>query len=382
MGEIILKEPIFICAGEPSGDLYAGLFIDRLKKKTPDLKIYGVGGNEMRKSGVAIVVDYSNLMAFGFASGIYSVLENYKVYHQIAQKLYRIRPKTFIAVAYPGMNLLLCRYAKRLGCNIYYFLPPQIWAWGEFRKYFIKRYVDAVISVFPFEYEFYKRKGIKIIYFENPLFGKLRRYKRNDFHKKIGFMPGSRLGEIKRNLPVMFELIRRISQKRSNIEFFLILNSNSLALAREVIATKQSHKKYRKTMRLSRLKNEDSRFTEPRTSTGSVLAMTKEGCLDDPLPFFKVITENRYQAMKNCDLLITSSGTASLEAAIMEIPQIFFNRPSFFDYYFFKRFLKIKEFNLANIYFNKKIVSSFVSYKTHDILKNVYRLIISMIADF
>lgn len=324
MGEIILKQPVFICTGEPSGDMYAGFFV---KKRLPNLEVYGVGGNEMRKSGVEVLVDYDNLMTFGFTSGITSIFRNHKIYREITQKLHRIRPKTFIAVAYPGMNLLLCRYAKILGCNVYYFLPPQIWAWGEFRKYFIKRYVDTVISVFPFEYEFYKKMGIKTIYFENPLFEELKRYKRSDVGKRIGFMPGSRQSEIDRNMPIMIEMMKRVAQERADVEFCLILYPGS----------------------------------SPR--------------LYYSIPYAKIVTKNRYQAMKNCDLLITSSGTASLEAAIMEIPQIFFNKPSFLDYYFLRRFLKIKEFNLTNIYFNKKIVPSFVSYNTHNIVDNVHRLI-------
>lgn len=320
----MLKEPVFICAGEPSGDMYAGLLV---KKKLSHLKVYGVGGNKMRKSGVEVIMDYNNLMAFGFSSGVASVFKNYKIYKEIARQLYEMRPKTFIALAYPGMNLLLCRYAKKLGCAVYYFLPPQIWAWGECRKFFIKRWVDTVISVFPFEYEFYRKKGIETIYIENPLFEKLKKLKRVDVGRRIGFMPGSRQSEIDRNMPIMIEMMKRVTKEKLDMEFYFILYPES-----------------------------------PQQLYHSV-------------PYAKIITKNRYQAMKNCDLLITSSGTASLEAAIMEIPQIFFNRPSFFDWYVFKRFLKINEYNLANIYFDKKIAPSFVSHNAHDISDRVHRLV-------
>ncbi|UCG92197.1 MAG: DUF354 domain-containing protein, partial [candidate division WOR-3 bacterium] len=228
---------------------------------------------------------------------------------------------------YTGMNLLLCQYAKKLGCVVYYFLPPQIWAWGEFRKFFIKKWVDTAISVFPFEYAFYRKRGIETVYFENPLFDELKKFKRSDVSKRIGFMPGSRQSEINRNLPIMVEVMKRVVQERTDVEFCLI------------------------------------RYPESSQR------------LYDSVPYAKVVTKDRYQAMKNCDLLITSSGTASLEAAIMEIPQVFVNRPSFFDWYVSKKFLKINEYNLANIYFNKKIVPSYVSYNTYDILYRVHRLI-------
>ena len=361
MMEIIFKNPLFICTGEPSGDMYAGLLVKNLKKKIPHVKIYGVGGEDMQNSGVEVVESYRGLMTFGFLAGIFSLVKNYKFYRKIIKKIYQIRPKTFIAIAYPGLNLLLCRYAKKLGCRVYYFLPPQIWAWGSYRKYFIKKWVDKVISVFPFEYEFYKKIGIETLYFENPLIEKLKQYKRTDFKKRIGFMPGSRKNQIERNLPIIFELMRKIRHIRRNVEFGLILHSNSLKLIENVIArsplertTKQSQNKQ-------------------ITITGR--AVTRNGFLDKSIPYFKVIKDNRYQAMKNCDVLITSSGTASLEAAFMNIPQIFFYRPSFFDFHFFKRFLKIKEYNLTHIYFNTQIVPNCIFYNKNYLLQNLFRLL-------
>ncbi len=341
MSNTIFKGPIFICAGEASGDLYASLLVKQLKKRNPRLTIFGVGGDRMRKSSVEVIEDCSKLMTWGFSSGIFSSFRNYKIYRKIARKMYQVQPKLFIAVAYPGVNLLLCRYAKKMGYKIYYLLPPQIWAWGKFRKYFINKWVDKAISVFPFEYEFYKREGVKVDYFENPLFKELRKYKRNNFQKRIGFMPGSRQSEIKRNLPIMIELMRKIDQKNSNTEFCVILYG--VGHLRPLFTSK-------KAIRLS-----------------SSQALLQKKII--------IITEGHYQKMKNCDLLVLSSGTASLEAAIMNIPQIFFNHPSFFDYYIIKRFLKITEYNLTNLYFNNKIVPSFISRDRCDILKSLSQLI-------
>ncbi|OPX17742.1 hypothetical protein BXT86_04850 [candidate division WOR-3 bacterium 4484_100] len=195
----------------------------------------------------------------------------------------------------------------------YYFLPPQIWAWAGFRKYFIKKWVDQVISVFPFEYRFYKKVGIETFYFKNPLLSHLKSYRRRDFRCRIGLMPGSRFDQIKRNLVVMRKLIKEFYKFKNNIEFCLILYDRVDSLKVQIPAQ------------------------------------------------IKVITQNRYQAMKDCDLLIISSGTASLEARIMSIPQIFVHRPAVFDYYFFRRFIRIKEYNLANLYFNNRDVPAYIS---------------------
>jgi lipid-A-disaccharide synthase len=328
-----VEGPVFISVGEPSGDLYASFLACDMEAKTPGLRIFAVGGKNLVESGVDVLIDYHRMTTLGFTSGVLTAYRNYTIYGKIARLMYRIRPKTFIAVAYPGINLPLCNYAKKLGCRVYYYLPPQIWAWGTFRKYFIKKWVDKVISVFPFEYEFYKKRGIDTIYFKNPLFEGLKNYKRSDFKKRIGLMPGSRKSEVKRNLPVMTELMRRIAQKRNDIEFVLILHSSLIGIGGSCPWFMSLH-------------------------LASRLDTERKAQLQDKAI---ITSENRYQAMKNCDLLIVCSGTASLEAAAMDISQIFFNRPSFFDYHVLRRFLKIREYNLTNLYFEEPRVPSFVS---------------------
>jgi len=340
MKKIIVQEPLFICAGEPSGDRYGALFVKQLKRGKPKLKICGVGGDCMRKVGVTIVDDYTKLGTFGFSEGFCSFYSNFKMYAAIARRIYQIRPKTFIAVAYPGVNLPLCSYAKRLGCRIFYFLPPQIWAWGSFRKYFVKKWVDSVISIFPFEYEFYKKNGIITDYFENPLCRELRQYRRNDFAKRIGFMPGSRKSQIKRNLPIMIDMMKNVATKQPKMEFVVILHSKEMG-------NSECIKKA-----LENLKN-----------------LLQNNVV--------IITEKQYQSMKNCDLLIISSGTASLEALFMSIPQVFVNRPSFFDYYIFRHFLNIEEYNLANLYLNKKIVTSIISSRKIHIIRSLREIDLS-----
>lgn len=332
MMSLKIDGPVFISIGEPSGELYASYLVRDIKEKHPNLRIFAVGGKNMANSGADVLMDYDKMMTFGFSGGVIAFLGNYSIYRKIGRLIYKIRPKTFIGVAYPGMNLLLCKYARFLGCRVYYFLPPQIWAWGTFRKYFIKQWVDLVMSVFPFEYHFYKKMAIKTVLMENPLFNALANYKRKDFQVRLGFMPGSRKSEIKRNLPIILQLMERIGQKSSRIEYRLILHPSSYYSAREVMAQKTSKQ----------------------------------------VSDLKIITENRYQNMKDCDLLIICSGTASLEAAAMKIPQVFFNRPSFFDYHLFKRFLKIKEYNLSNLFFQTQCVPSFVSVDADDLVDKIY----------
>ena len=326
---LFLEMPAFFCAAEPSGDLYAGLFIGELKQAFPEARILGVGDGRMSEAGAEIVLEYTRLMSFGLKESLLSAARNYSAYREVTRWLYRLSPRAFVAVAYPGLNLLLCRYAKKRGMKVFYLLPPQIWAWGEFRKYFIKKWVDTVVSVFPFEAECYRRLGIETIQIANPLIHELRVYERNDHRKRIGFMPGSRPSHIKRNMVVVMDIVNMLNRQMADIECCLIAYDKQQA----------------------------------RDLKGIV---KNRMC---------VVHENRYQVMKNCDLLVIGSGTASLEAALLDVRQVFFHRPPFLDYYILRRFLGIREYNLVNIYYGKQVVPTCVGYNRARLVNSLYDVI-------
>lgn len=328
MKKIAFEAPVFICAGEPSGDLYAGLFMSQLRQRNPNAFITGVGGRCLKESGVKPVFDYRRLATFGLSDGLRSLLNNYSMYRKIGRKMLGLRPCTFVAVAYPGLNLMLCRIAHTNGIKVDYLLPPQIWAWGTFRKCFIRKWVDRVVSVFPFEAEFYDRLGINTVLVENPLIERLRGYERTNLEKRIGFMPGSRDPQLRRNLPVIRRLIGLIKARSEDTECCIITYG---------------------------------------VRRGSSLADLSQASV--------VHHENRYQVMKNCDLLITCSGTASLEACLLEVPQIFFHRPSLIDFHVLRRLLRIDEYNLCNILYGRKTVPSFVHHDVNTLVDHVYRRI-------
>ncbi len=312
---------VFICAGEPSGDEFASLIVKEYRDKYPTLEFVGVGSNSAARAGVNILMGYEFMTVFGVQSFIRSVFQGIDVYRRIARLIYKERPGLFIGVAYPGINLLLCRYARKLGCRTFLFMPPQIWAWGNFRKFFIRKWVNKVITVFPFEYEYYKEKKIAVEYIVHPLLKELKNYKRCDNKKRIGFMPGSRHDQLARHMPVMEILMEKIHSQDQSYEFCLILHPDAVL-------------------------NIQTRAN-------------------------KIINKNRYQTMKNCDIIITTSGTASLEAEFLSVPQVFFHIPSFIDMHFFRYFLSIREYNLANLYYGRKIVPAIISRDQNKILGTV-----------
>ncbi|UCC11400.1 MAG: hypothetical protein JSW02_08600 [candidate division WOR-3 bacterium] len=308
-----MRQPLFFCAGEPSGDMYAALLAGHIRSIHPHARMFGVGGRQMQEAGITIVKPYHDMQVFGFASALVSVCASLRTYHEIVQLLKTIRPRIFIPVAYPGMNLLVCRYAKKLGAEVYYFIPPQIWAWGMFRKHFLRAWVDTVISILPFEHRLYSRLGVNTVLIQNPLERTLRAYRRTNRKPCIGFMPGSRVRDARRQLPMMSRVAARVLGSRPDMRCVFIIPEKNGSLHRAVRET---------TDMLNR------QVEEERTA---------------------IETEDRYAVMKNCDLLIVSSGTASLEAFLMHVPQIFVHKPSFIDHYFLKPFLRIKEFNLVNL---------------------------------
>ncbi len=308
-----MREPLFFCAGEPSGDMYAALLAGYIQRINPHATMFGVGGPHMREAGIRIVKPYHGMHVFGFGPALGSLFASIRTYHEIVHLLKTIRPRTFIPVAYPGMNLLICRYAKKLGAEVYYFMPPQIWAWGMFRKHFLRAWVDTVISILPFEHQLYSNLGVNTVLIQNPLERTLRAYRRTDRKPCIGFMPGSRVRDARRQLPAMSRVAARVLGSRPDMRcVFIIPEKNGLL-----------HEAVRETTDML-----NRQVGEQRTV---------------------IETEDRYAVMKNCDLLILSSGTASLEAFLMHVPQIFVHKPSFIDRYFLKPFLRIREFNLVNL---------------------------------
>lgn len=299
-----------------------------MKKESPEAEILGIGNGCMIQSGAVPVLAAPQPMTFGLSDSAALLLRNVFLYREIARQIRTLGARTFVAVAYPGVNLLLCRFARKMGMKVYYFLPPQIWAWGRFRIHLVRRWVDEVISLFPFEAELYRSLNVKTLLIENPLAREMRKYSRTDTRSRIGFMPGSRRSQIRRNLPVILELARLIRRQDKHVDLCM------LAYDRRDIPW-----------------------------------------YSDEFADLRIICEDRYQKMKNCDLLVVCSGTASLEAAFLSVPQVFFNRPSFFDYYVFRRFLRTDEYNLYNILHGKAVVPSYVEYRKRKLIASVIAVI-------
>jgi len=160
---------ILIIAGEASGEMHAARMISALKLKLPEVAVSGIGGENMRAAGVEILVDFSELAVMGLVEVLKQYRQLKAVLKQMEQRLKEQRPDLLILVDYPGFNLRLAKKAKKLGIPVLYYISPKVWAWRAGRVKTIKRVVDYMAVLFPFEVPIYEKAGVPVSCVGHPL---------------------------------------------------------------------------------------------------------------------------------------------------------------------------------------------------------------------
>ncbi|MEI8054850.1 MAG: lipid-A-disaccharide synthase [bacterium] len=339
-----MHKNILISVGEPSGDMHAADLVQAVKKIVPNTKFYGMGGNLMRDAGVDIIIDAGELSIFGGLEIITKLSKIRQAFRIMQDALLRNKPDLLILVDYPGFNLRLAEFAKEAGVKILYYISPKIWAWNQGRIEIIKKYVDIMAVIFPFEVDFYKKLGMPVIFVGNPLLKTVKPKLTHDaarqsFHldpncKTIGLFPGSRKSEIKYLLPIMLIAAKLLKNQNPNLQF-LLPQANSITL-------------------------------------------------DDLQPYLqsspvkiRIIKDQNYDVMQVCDAIIAASGTATLEIALMAIPQVIIYKKSWLEYQIARHLIKIPYVGLCNILANKKIVQEFLQYDAtpNNIAKEIEKIL-------
>lgn len=274
----------FFSAGEASGDLHAAQVIKNLLAIDPQAEIEFLGGDEMAKAiGHDPLIHYRRMAFMGFidvARHLPQVLENFRIAENAIRE---IRPDAVVLVDYPGFNLKIAKFAKRLGCKVYYYIAPKLWAWKEYRIKQLRKYVDGIFSILPFEPEWFGERGVRVEYVGNPSVEEveaaikrlpsrekfLKQYKLAD-RPILALVPGSRVGEIKANLPVMAAVARR----------------------------------------------------HPELQTVIAGAPAIEPSLYASMTDYPVISAATLELMAQSRVALVTSGTASIECALAECPQV------------------------------------------------------------
>ena len=324
------KKRIMIIAGETSGDLQAAHLIKSLKSMNPNIEIFGVGGKQMKAAGAEIVYDIVDLAVVGFIE----VLKHLGTFRNLFKKLLALldarKPHAVILVDYPGFNLRFEKAVKEKNIPVIYYISPQIWAWGKKRILEIKKYIDKMIVVFGFEEELYKEAGVKVTFVGHPFLDLVKsEWKREETIKrlhlnhssvKIALMPGSRAKEVERHLPAMLKACEIIKENFPDAEFIL-----------------------------SKRKELDK----------SIYNKIVNRCSIKPHSI-----ENRpYEIMEIADLVIVSSGSATLETAIMQKPMVIIYKTSIITWFLARNMIKIPDIGLVNVVAGKRIVPELIQFQ-------------------
>ncbi|MDA9699175.1 lipid-A-disaccharide synthase [Flavobacteriaceae bacterium] len=311
----------YIIAGEASGDLYGSKLIDEIFSIDKKAEIRFWGGDNMIKSGGYNVKHISELAFMGF----YEVLKNITtILRNISfckNDIKEFNPDKIIYIDYPGFNLKICKWAKNNGYKNFFYISPQIWAWKENRIKTIKNSIDKLFVIFPFEKEYYREKhNMEVEFYGHPLIEKIDDFNSSkDFLKKnnitkerdiITLLPGSRSQEINSMLPIFLTL------KKHYLDFEFIVAG---------------------------VKNVNESVYQPASN------------LD-----VKVIYNQTYDLLSHSKIAIVTSGTASLECALFNVPQIVCYKTSSISYFIGKLFVNISFISLVNIILKKDIVKELI----------------------
>lgn len=318
---------VMIIAGEASGDIHAAKLVREVKEKNSDIKFYGIAGEKMVEQGVEALVDSADLAVVG----LFEVLAHWNTISGALKKMQHLLrtepPDLLVLTDYPDFNLRLAKTAKECGVKVLFYISPQVWAWRQKRVFKIKKLVDMMAVVFPFEEVFYKKYNVPVRFVGHPLVDEIHvtadlETLRNEFlldndKPVVGLFPGSRHSEIKRLLPIIVESARKIIKDDPNIQFVVPVAST--------------------------LKEEDI------------------------LPYFdgleldmRIISRRSHDVMSVCDAVITVSGTVTLELALLKKPMVVINKISKLSYFFVSRMLKIQHIALCNIVAGKRVVPELI----------------------
>jgi lipid-A-disaccharide synthase len=312
---------IFISAGDPSGDIAGSHLIGQLKSSRNDLRFFGLGGRRMLKLGQRQIADYNSLAVLGFFEVARKILYFRKLMNNTVREIKQLKPKAVVLIDYPGFNLKLAKKIKPIGIPIIYYISPQIWAWGGKRIDDIKKLVDLMLLILPFEKEIYNNAGINNNFVGHYLFDEIEsdyiKAPYNSDSNLISLLPGSRRQEVDRMLPVLIETAVKLSAGKE---------------WRFVICATEGNNNY-------------SRYLK-----------------DCPIPI-EVVSGKTRELIGQSRLVITSSGTATLETGIIGRPMVVIYKTSWLTYLIARRLVKLDKIALVNITANKIIVPELIQHE-------------------
>ena len=317
----------YIIAGEASGDLHGSNLMKAIREEDAKAEFRMWGGDLMAAVGGTLVKHYRDLAFMGFSEvvmNLRTILRNFKI---CKSDVIKFQPDVLILIDYPGFNLRIAKWAKQKGIKVFYYISPQIWAWNTKRVHAIKKNVDQMFVILPFEKDFYKKYNSEVEFVGHPLLDVIAKKERApDFLSKnnlserpiIALLPGSRKQEISRTLEVMLSVVNDFPNYQ-----FVIAGAPSM----ELDFYKETLDKF--------LQNIDNQ----RVS---------------------IIQMQTYELLQHSVAALVTSGTATLETALFEVPQVVCYKGSYVSYQIAKRVIDVKYISLVNLIMDQEIVKELI----------------------
>lgn len=223
---------IFFSAGEPSGDQHAAGLIRELRSRCGNLEFEGFGGPEMKEANCRLLYPLTDLAVMGFLRVVPMLAKFRRLVIQAEKHFDETLPDAVVLVDFPGFNWWIAKAAKKRGIPVFYYMPPQLWAWAPWRIRRVRKWVDHVICNLPFEYEWYRKRDVNAVWVGHPFFDEVAEHKinqsvvgsvssANDNHTLVTVLPGSRDHEVDRNFPFMLEVLKRVQQEVPSVKWLV-----------------------------------------------------------------------------------------------------------------------------------------------------------------
>ncbi len=318
---------VLLVTGEASGDQHGSHLVKHLKRCDSSLRIYGIGGEELRKAGMEILFHAQELSVVGIVEVCARLPQIIKAFQALKQEIVSAPPDLLILIDYPDFNMRIAAVARKHGVPVLYYISPQIWAWRQNRVKKIARLVDQMAVVFPFEAAFYEQHGVPVQFVGHPLMDRevpvmdtqalLQQFAMKSQWPIVGLLPGSRKSEIDRLLPVMLGAARLMQKELPEAQFIIPVAPG--------------------------IREEDIKERVKRHG----LAVT-------------IVTDQLHQALHICHLVLVASGTATLETALMKKPMIIMYRIALLTYLVGRLMIRVPTIGLANIVAGRQIVPELI----------------------
>lgn len=352
----------YVIAGEPSGDLHGSNLLKAIKQVDEKAHFRCWGGDLMQEQGGEIIVHYKKIAFMGFVEVILNLRTIFKNIAFCKKDILEYKPDALILIDYPGFNLRIAKWAKQQGIRVFYYISPTIWAWKENRIKTVRDCVERMYVILPFEKKFYADRGVEVEYYGHPLVDVLKKEQakiisRSEFLAKynlnekpiIALLPGSRLQEIKRILPVMMEIVKYFPDYQ-----FVVAATTSLP----ALFYQETTKGYPVT----------------------------------------IITNDTYSIMQHAHVGLIKSGTSSIEAALFNLPHVVCYLGNGTSFYIAKKLVKVEYVSLVNLILGRLVVTELLQQdftipkiveelkilltdkKRYEIL-NDYKLLLSMLQE-